>query len=260
MKRSRFLLYLLAAISCALTIPACGGGGGEQDNNVSVQQFASGGKKFRFTGSPDIEVYMLSGATKHKLTAAGVKNFFKTPEYGPAANLDYYAGGNTGEINADSDGVFTTGGVLHTPAGNLSCDVAYGTSDSGARGYLYIAPQDSSLDSGNSNQTTKLVHFLGGVTRTDISSTNGNYYNSDASSGGSDIYSRFVIYSLAGATYRAELDFTTGTCNFYMMYAAQWDAVALDNNGAVIENAGVPMQAEIAAAKRTDVLFFVEAR
>lgn len=248
MKKTRILGLFLAAFACALSIPACGGGGENGNTYASVRQFIGGAKAFYFNGAPSLTVGCYGGGSQ-ALKSAGAQQVFAPNEYGGAADLDLVTNGDNyaKDIPDIEEGAFTQNGYIQVTGGRpLKSSVAYGVSGGETgRGYLYIAPQEG-FDNGDSANTPGVVHFLGGVTSNDnVTYTSSGTVEVDSD----DIYKRLTLDSLAGATYRVELDFATGAANFTLMYAASWK-FATDQ-----EDAYIPATAIIDALRVTTFFF-----
>ncbi len=251
MKKTRILGLFLAAFSCALSIPACGGGGEDGNTYASVRQFIGGAKAFYFNGAPSLTVYCTGGGKP--LNSAGAQQVFAPNEYGGAADLDYVTnGGNfVKDVPDIEEGEFSQNGYIQVTGGRpLKSNVAYGVSGGETgRGYLYIAPQEG-FDNGDSANTPGMVHFLGGVTSSDsvTYTSSGTVEVSD-----DDIYKHLTLDSLAGATYRVELDFATGAATFTLMYAASWKFATDQENAYIAATA-------IIDALRVTTFFFSQPR
>lgn len=247
MKKTRLLGYLLAAAACALSIPACGGGGEDDsgDRYISVRQFALGGKAFKIEGTPALTLRGIpSERTPWSQDAA--EDAVQGPEYGPAGSGNVPPPAVSGEY----EGSANMQGVIVTPHGSISVDMNYATfGGSTGTGVIEIRPQDAPT-SVSDPVAHDVVTFLGAVTPNDAQ------LGSDADMAFDSDYSRIILFTISGLSYRALIDFSKGSLDFYVEYPASWRAVAVDSSGNVIPNAFVPMN-EVIAALRFSRSYFV---
>ncbi len=252
MKKTRFLWAVLAAVACALSIPACGGGGDDSGNTyISVHQFAGGGKAFKIFGVPSMRVYAFGGGGS-AMSKDQADNILNGSGYGPSAP-EYTAspqGAYEGKLNL-------TGAMAFEDGTTVQATLSYGTygGETGT-GVLEILPQ-SGFDNSTGHETEQMIHFLGGVTRNDMNVSGTNLsgtvlqLNSD--------YPRYLLFSLAGCSYRVVMDFSSGTLEFFLTYASSFEYAALGSSGQVLEGYHVTYN-EIIDALNTKKNFIAEPR
>lgn len=228
MKKTRLLGYLLAAAACALSIPACGGGGDDSGNTyISVSQFVAGGKAFKIFGSPSMRVFAFSrGVEMREGQANGILNGTgygpATPDTQPSPEGEY-----EGRMNLE-------GYIQFDDSVGARATLSYGTYGGEAgMGVLEILPQEG-FDQSNGDLTRKMIHFLGGVSPADVqtgtSSSGATMVIEDG------VYLRYLLFSLAGCSYRVVIDFAAGTMEFFLNYSAEWRVPVTDSSGNVIPN------------------------
>lgn len=231
MKKTRLLGYFLAAAACALSVPACGGGGENAGTYASVQQFAHGARQFNFQASPNMLVYA-SGDSGVSMTEEVTKELLENSHVGPAAPPQ-------GEVVSTSgayEGRQNIQGFIRMPSGPVEIRMTYATfgGETGT-GILDIYPQ-SGVNNNNSEVVKDIAHFFSAVVPTDVQVSSGGTLNTGFVGFDSD-YKRFLLFSIAGCEYHIELDFSSGLANCYLRYQSQVEDVAVyDGNGNLMED------------------------
>ena len=226
MKKTRLLVYFLAAAACALSIPACGGGGEDGGTYISLRQFAGGAKAFKVFGVPSMRVFVTNSSESKSMTKAQADDILNGTGYGPGSPDTQLSpeGEYEGKLNL-------IGAIQFDDGTRALSDLSYGTygGETGV-GVLEILPQQG-FEQSNSDQTRNMIHFLGGVSAADVTTGTGG---SGTITVVGDSYSRYLLFSLAGCWYRVVIDFASGTMDFFLNFSAEWDASVVDSSGNVI--------------------------
>lgn len=251
MKKTRLLGYLLAAAACALSIPACGGGGEDGGTYVSVRQFKMGGKSFLIDGSPTMTVMGGGGEEIGTLNSERASAMFK--------GFTSYGGGTGDKIVSDIDdeGVYLANCTLLFSGDDvntrISANVAYAVSG-GSSGYgiMYISPQSLASAGSNSQETAALINFLSAVTASQINANGTTVYNNSVAFLNAK---QVLILNLAGSTMRILYDFSRGMATVCLYYAATNDNVHvyIDANGNVHTWTGVTTPSDEETSGMTQV-------
>lgn len=249
MKKTRLLGYFLAATACALSVPACGGGGEGSRTYISVQQFANGAKAFKIDGNI-LKIYS-DGSGGEKMEKGQADGILNGSGYGPSSPSEQLS------PQGEYEGKMDIGGWLAFDDGTKAkATLSYGTygGETGI-GVLQIIPASDAFVNGSNVDSMRMINFLGGVTKDQMnngSTTSGNSYtqlNSD--------YPRLLLFSIAGCRYRAVIDFASGMMDFFLTYASTFEAAALDANGNPMEGYHVTLS-EIIDALRVSKTYIVE--
>ncbi len=143
-------ISLLLTACSALFLPACGTGGGENnDYYVSVQKFRGGAKGFHISGSPSAEIFASAGGLNGG-------NFALTPSF-----KDTVALGMT-EDSSDDESVYTRGSMNCGGSSDVVEMGYYTSGGASGQGFLYISFQDADGPSNN------VIHFMGASTTDDV--------------------------------------------------------------------------------------------
>lgn len=207
-------ISLLLTASGALFLPACGGGGGDnQDYYVSVQGFRTGSKGFYISSSPSAEIFADPGGINGKWYSLS-EGFTSLVGLGTNSDVAYENDPRTG----DDGGVYTRGSVNVVNGDENVADVGYYTSGgSSGQGFLYVSFQGEPSDD--------IAHFMGASNPTDVKVA-GLGGNTTSFWVVQDV-SQLLLVSLNGATMKIVLDFSSGIAQVRLVVAAIEDTYEL---------------------------------
>lgn len=225
MKLFRKSLLLLTALISVSLFPSCGGSPNDTgDQYVAVSSFKSGSIGFYIQGSPAV-----------RIISNGVPNDL-TPGSNPA--------GTIGRLDTENDGIKNNtetsdeawsnfaGDMSDVTTGTQSCLVNVSIHNSSTNeysisgqatytvadrlGYLELYFDEVS-GSNNNLEYAALIHFMGALTRSDLTySTDGD--GTDSSGTGVSAIERVLITSLTGSVIKFWFNFETNQCLTELCY------------------------------------------
>lgn len=227
MKLFRKSLFLLSALLGASLLPSCGGGGEETGNQfVSVTSFKSGSVGFYIQGSPVVRI--ISRGQPSDVNPGS--NPFPSIGRLDTWNDDFMGGGNSLEDWENFAGYqadVTTGNqscvvnitIRNSSDNQYSIDGVATYTVAGNMGYMELYFDEVSGSSNNLDYAA-LIHFMGAVTRSDLTySTDGDGTDSSGAANSAD--QRVIITSLTGSVIKFWFNFETNQCLTELCYVAQ---------------------------------------
>lgn len=206
-------LALPVVTMAAALISSCGGGGGENhDYYVSVQQFETGSRGFRFMASPSTDVFgngsFLDGSSHHDLKAAFmelVKGYDRKEDnvFGPLDPIEPDKIQEQVETSGTVvNGVVSSNGTDKSPAMIAYCVEGGPT----GKGYLYITFQDGA------GAPKFIVNMLGAVLPSQVQlafESGGNLSWTSSILGGNTA----IMTTVYGIVLRVQVDFNSGVAH-----------------------------------------------
>ena len=244
MKLLRKSLLLFAALLGVTLFPGCGGSADDTGNQfVSVTSFKSGSVGFYIQGSPVVRI--ISRGQPNDVSPG--RNPFPTIERPDNFNDDYVTSGmstaeqwekfatdNSEETEGDTSCLVNVT-IRNSSTNEYSLDGVATYTVSRNLGYLRL-DFDEVSGSSNNLEYAALIHFMGAVTRSDLTySTDGDATDNASAAGTAD--RRVVITSLTGSTIKFWFNFETNQCLTELCYVAQTHYV--DNSDSAPEMHGV---------------------
>lgn len=227
MKLFRKTLLLLSALIGVSLFPGCGGSAEEAGNQfVSVSSFKSGSVGFFIQGSPVVRIISKGAPNDVHPGANPFPSIGRLDDY----NDEYEGGGNTAEEwqNFAGDQSDLTDGdssclvnvtIRNSSTNEYSLDGVATYTVAGNMGYMELSFDEVS-GSSNNLEYAALIHFMGAVTRSDLTySTDGDSTDTSGAANSSD--QRIIITSLTGSVIKFWFNFETNQCLTELNYVAQ---------------------------------------
>ena len=235
MKLFKKSLSLLAVLLSATLLPSCGGGANDEGNQfVSVTAFKGGSTGFYVQGSPVVRI--VSNGQPYDVNPG------RNP-YPTIGRLDTWNDGFKDGGDSEEDWNNFAGDMSDVTDGDQSClvnvtirnssDNQYSINGqatytvSGKMGYMELYFDEVS-GSNNNLEYSALIHFMGALTRSDLTySTDGDATDSSGTTSSAD--QRVLITSLTGSVIKFWFNFETNEALTELCYVAQ--TKAKDTNG-----------------------------
>ena len=226
------------ALATAAFLSACGGGGGdgENDNYVSTQQFASGSVGFWLSG-PGGSMSIVSQGARGDVGKSKQKVQISTP----SSEFDW--DGATGwKVPEGYDDYGISESVTPVCTGQLMSDgrvftrldtILYYMEEGGQRAYLEASVPV--LQSNNSSLDEGLAHFFGAVTYGNLPTTSGNTLSLVWFD---DSMQRVLLTSASGTKIKVWFNFDTESCLIQLSGQVYGTLVGADG-AVIVETSGV---------------------
>lgn len=232
MKLFRKSLGILAAISAAALLPACSGGAntvnGTANQFVSVSAFKSGSCGFYVQGSPVVRIISRGQPNdinpgSNPFPSIGRLDTWKEDMNvlgsGDSEEEWLNFAGNMADVERGEQSCIVNVTINNSSTNEYSIDGVATYVTSGSMGYLELY-FDEVEGSNNNLNFAALIHFMGAVTRSDLTySTDGD--SSDSSGAVSSEDQRIMITSLTGSVIKFWFNFETNMALTELCYVAR---------------------------------------